>query len=605
MKDKIIGLYNKYPKYFKIGGIVLGVLLLGFLSWKLVFVKYKEFHDNESKFTKAAKRYYEYHKQALPKKGESRELTLQDLYDMDLVEDLYVPSSRKLCDVDNSWVRVYIDEDGEYKYYTYLKCGRYQSRVDHEGPEITLKGDVNTIIALNSEYKELGVKKVYDNSDKEIDAKKVVIDSSKLNTSKVGTYPVTYTVKDSHYNKTVVTRKVTVNKSLTDTVRGTASGDGYYKGNSNNYVLFSGMLWNIVNVNEDGTIKLILHNAVNNLRMNYENYKDSNANKWLNDVFYKALNNADTYVVTKEYCTGNINSMLDYSGYCDSSIKTKVALLDIDSYAKTFNGNSSSIFSKSFALANKIGDNYGDGTFNDLSPDGTPVTILAPIRPVITINSEMSILSGDGSITKPYKLNDYNYAKRNAKINTRLVGEYIEYSGLVFRIIGIDENENVKLIMANEWNIKPDDTPIYFSTLNLKKWEFDLNDELNPGYIINNDYLDYIGTKDMITMNYDIPVNDASVSYDKYETTSIKAKVLLPKTYELFAASGNTGYMYTYIDKSTNDTSLFAVNSTTAKVFELDKSDFTSYAVKAVITLKGGLKIKSGNGTVNSPYKLK
>ena len=39
--------------------------------------------------------------------------------------------------------------------------------------------------------------------------------------------------------------------------------------------------------------------------------------------------------------------------------------------------------------------------------------------------------------------------------------------------------------------------------------------------------------------------------------------------------------------------------------FELDKADFTSYAIKAVITLKGDLKIKSGNGTVNSPYKLK
>ena len=605
MKKKIINLYNKYPKYFKIAGVILCILFLLLCSWKLVFVKYKEFHDNESKFKKAAKRYYEFHKQLLPKKGESRELTLQDLYDLDMIDDLYAPNSRKMCDVDKSWVRVYIDENDEYEYYAYLKCGRYQSKVDHVGPDVTLNGDTNITLALNSEYEELGVKKVYDNKDKEMDVTKVVIDSSKINNKKVGTYPVTYTIKDSHYNKTVVTRNVTVTKSLTETVKSSASSDGYYKGNSNNYVLFSGMLWNIVNVNEDGTVRLILHNAVSNLRMNYEKYSESSVNTWLQEIFYKALNNPDNYVVLKDYCTGSINSIYDYGNYCADSINAKVALLDIESYLKTFDGNSSSIFTKSFALSNKIGNNYGDATFNDTKPDGTTTAILAPIRPVITVNNKLSIMSGNGSITKPYKLNDYNYASRNDKINTRLIGEYVEYSGLTFRVIGFDKDNNVRVIMANEWTIKPDDTPIYISTSNLNKWNFNLEDSNSPAYVLNNDYLDYIGTKDIVDTEYDIPINDSSISYDKYKTTKVKAKILLPKTYELFAASGNTKYMYTYIDSSTNDTSLFAVNSSNGKVFELDKSDFESYAIKALITLKGDLKIKSGNGTVNNPYKFK
>ena len=37
----------------------------------------------------------------------------------------------------------------------------------------------------------------------------------------------------------------------------------------------------------------------------------------------------------------------------------------------------------------------------------------------------------------------------------------------------------------------------------------------------------------------------------------------------------------------------------------LDKKEFETYAIKAVLTLKGELKITSGNGTVNKPYLLK
>ena len=603
MKDKIIGLYNKYPKYFKIGGIVLGVLLLGFLSWKLVFVKYKEFHDNESKFTKAAKRYYEYHKQALPKKGESRELTLQDLYDMDLVEDLFVPSSRKLCDVDNSWVRVYIDEKDEYKYYTYLKCGRYQSRVDHEGPEITLKGDTDITVALGSEYTELGVKSAVDKKDGKIDVKNVVI-SSNINMHQIGEYKVTYTAKDSHYNKTVVTRNVTVAKGLTDTVRSTANGDGYYKGHSNNYVLFSGMLWNIVHVNEDGSVKLILNQPLANLRANYNTYKDSNIDKWLNNVFYKAIA-SNKYIVKKDYCIGKINSMNDINGYCDDLISTKVGLLDVYEYRNTFNGDDSSINSRSFMLSHKIGDNYADATFDTTTPDGTLPSILAPIRPVITVNDKLSILAGDGTYAKPYKLNDYSYANKKDKINTRIVGEYVEYSGLVFRIIGIDKNNNVRLILNGEWEVAPNNTALYISTDNLDKWEFNLDDEKNPAYIINNDYLDYLNTKDVVTTEYDIPINDADKMYDEYKTEKVKAKLVLPKTYDLFSNVGTAEYLYTYLDRSTNDQMLFMANTANGKVFELGKTDFNSYSIKFVTTIKGDMLIESGKGTLGNPYKLK
>ena len=197
MKKLILDFVTKYKKVVRIAAIGLSFIILGLLSWNLVFVKYKDFAVNESKFIKAVKRYYEYHSQFLPNDNESREITLQDLYDNNQIKDLYVPKTRKMCDV-NSWVRVYKEND-EYKYYAYLKCGKYASHVDHEGPTIILNGDDEVIIPLNSEYKDEGVKKVIDKKDGKISTDKVVIDTSKVDTSKIGTYKVTY-LQNSGYS---------------------------------------------------------------------------------------------------------------------------------------------------------------------------------------------------------------------------------------------------------------------------------------------------------------------------------------------------------------------------------------------------------------------
>lgn len=604
MKELIMQFINKYKKYVILTGSGLGLILIGVISWNLIFVKYYDFAQKEKKFIKAAERYYEFHKQFLPKKNESKDLTLQDLYDLDQLDDLYVPKSRKMCDVNNSWVRVF-NNNGEYEYYSYLKCGKYQSRTDHEGPEITLKGESKIVVALGSTFEDPGIKKVIDNKDGEIDIKNVVIDSSNLNTNKIGNYTITYTVKDSHYNKTIITRKITVSKGLTDTVKATANPNGYYIGTSDNYVLFSGMLWRIVKVNEDGTVKIILNESTANLRANYEKYKDSNIDTWLNKVFYKALKGTNKYIVNTDYCVGNINSMNDYSNYCSETIKSKVGLLDINDYLNTFGGNASSIIAKSFMLSHKIGNNYADGTFDDTKPDGTDSAILAPIRPVITLTNDLSILSGNGTYKNPYKLNDYSYANKTDKINTRLIGEYIEYSGLIFRINNVDKDKNVQLILAGEWIVKPNDTSLYISTDKIDEWKFDLEDENNPAYLMNNDYLDYINTKNIVTTEYEIPTNDPSVKYNKYKTKKVKAKIVLPKTYDLFSSAGDAKYVYAYLDNSTNKNLLFMANTANGKVFELGKNDFNTYSLKIVLTIKGDLRIESGKGTVNSPYKLK
>lgn len=589
--------------------ISLLLVLSGIVSWEVYFSKYKIFHDQEKLFLSEVKHYYELNEQYLPQKGETREITLQKLYDMEYISDLYIPKTRKLCDSSSSWVRVYKNADAEYEYTTYLKCGKYESKVDHNGPSITLNGNTQVVIALNTSYEELGVKSVEDDYDGKIDVSKVSIDSSKVDTSKAGSYSVTYTVNDKSYNKTVVTRTVIVAHNLTETVKNATDDTNYYRGNkANNYLLYSGILWRIINVNDDGSIKLISDQAITNLNPNYDNYEGSNVDTWLKEVLYKKFINPDKYLTDSTYCIGNIKSISDYSNECSDTITSKIGLLSIGDYYKTLSNDNSSIDSTRYMLSNKVNNNYLSApiTNKDTSINSK---ILAPIRPVITLKNNLYLLTGTGSSYDPYKLDDYNYAKANDLLNTRLVGEYIKYSGLSFRIIGIDSNNNVRVIMTSPWTVQPNNSKLTLSILNLENTKFNLADNKNPAYILNNDYTDYIDMTNVVDTEYEIPTNVDSVNYNNYQSTTIKAKILLPKTYELFAASGNDENnkkaSYMYIDSTNNSKTVYAVNGSTGNIFEFNADAMSEYTIRAVLTLKGNLKIASGKGTINSPYSLK
>lgn len=587
--------------------ISLLLILSGIISWNVYFSKQKLFVDQEKLFLNEVKHYYDLNKQYLPKKGETREMTLQNLYDINYIDGLYIPKTKTLCD-SNSWVRVYHNDNDEYEYTTYLKCGKYETKVDHIGPKITLNGDMQLVIALGSTYEELGVASVEDNIDGKIDTSKVIIESN-VDTSKLGSYEVTYTIRDKNYNKTVVTRTVIVANNLTEVVKKNTDATGYYKGlNQNNYLLYSGMLFRIVKVNEDGSIKLITDEAITNLRADYDNYENSNVDTWLKEVYLKSLNKTDKYLVDSTYCVGNINSTTDYTTECSSTITSKVGLLNISDYYNTLANNNSSIHTSRYMLANKVNNNYLSAPITD--KDITVTTkILAPIRPVITLKANLYLLSGNGSSDNPYKLDDYSYAKANDLLSSRIVGEYVQYSGLSFRIIGIDSNKNVRLIMADPWVVQPKNKALTLSIENLSNTRFNLTEENNPGYILNNDYLDYIDTKSIVDTEYEIPTTVDDVNYNDYQTTPIKAKILLPKTYELFASSGNSKEnmisSYMYIDSTDNSNTVYAINGATGNVFEFNTQALSEYRIRAVLTIKGDLKISSGKGTINSPYLLK
>ena len=606
-------LFKKNKNIKKVGILILCALfffLLAFLLWELWLSNYYIFQKEEKTFTEAVQKYYEYRPSLLPKKGEIRSVTLEKLFLENRIESLKIPKTETLCDT-NSWVKVYQNDNGEYIYYTYLKCGKYKSSVDHTGPVITLNGDDSVITNFGQEYKDLGVKSVVDDKDGKIDVSKVEIDTSKVNINKVGKYKVTYKVSDSLNNQTKVTRTVIVAKNLTEIVKNNTDASNYYKGKvENNYLQFSGMLFRIINVNEDGTVRLISDDITNNLRYVGDKYQDSNIDKWLTNVFLPSIESSK-YLVDSNYCVGDISSVSDYSNSCSEIYKGKVGLLSVTDYQNTVVDSFSSVNYKNyynFTFANRVNkepvlmDNFRNMVTNYSST-------LVPIKPVITIKANMYITSGTGEKTSPYKLTDYDYGVEHDKINSRIIGEYFNYSGITFRIIGHD-GKNIKAISAEPLMNNTTNDPLEVSIENINNYSFNVKDENNPGYILNNQYIDYINENSIITSTYKLLTNSSNTTYDKFKSENIKTKLMLSSTTDLFSGvdskmSNNIKKIQLYADKTENSNYIIMTNVSNGLSYELPTSSYNNFAVRVVTLLDGNLKIKTGNGTFNNPYILK
>lgn len=123
-------------------------------------------------------------------------------------------------------------------YKSYINCGKYYTttgyvsnentgitkktttKKDTEKPEITLIGEKEITINQGIDYKDEGARAT-DNNDGDITSKISV--SGNVDTSKPGTYAITYTVTDKAGNRAEATRKITVVATTTTTVKQTTT----------------------------------------------------------------------------------------------------------------------------------------------------------------------------------------------------------------------------------------------------------------------------------------------------------------------------------------------------------------------------------------------
>ena len=224
----------------------------------------------------------------------------------------------------------------------------------------------------------------------------------------------------------------------------------YFRGNvENNYVNFAGFTWRIVRINEDGTIRIVMQDGINNnanirFNSNYNNYTymyytNSEAKTQLESWYQTNIGSkkdlASNVATGNYYCeqakakrdsswtSGNANMTL-YSSYtpdfkCSSDgngkgvVNASVGLLNYDEvvYAGGYFGQSntnyylynSAIDWFTMSPAGFSGSNsrvwyvYTAGGIGNRDVDST-----SAVRPVLILSTDTKISSGDGTKKNPF-----------------------------------------------------------------------------------------------------------------------------------------------------------------------------------------------------------
>lgn len=589
-------------KYIK---IAVTCIVVGLFLWFLILQPMLTFKGNERKMKSAAKRYFEINSAQLPTGSRVKTISLQELYTQSYLEDdFYVPFSKKACSVTESWVKVR-KEDGKYKYYTYLKCGVMSSIVDHKGPEITLNGAEELVLNIGEEYKEQGVKSVTDNSDGKMNSKDVTIDSKSVNTKKAGTYEVKYTAVDTLNNKTEKIRKVKVVSKLKNTVVNATNKTGVYTGsNPNNYIYFSGMLFRIVAV--DGkNVKIVAEQDVSNV--NYSAIDD-----WLDYYYDHLTKKSQKLIVENDYCNMKLDdSNVASSTKCSSKAKSKkIFILSATDINQATGTDGNYLYPQTISwIANEKDNKESYATRNiffdtDAKYMNFDKKYNFGVRPVITIKGDLLIDNGNGTKEKPYSIGDVAGAKSNDKVNTRNSGEYVRYSGILWRIVDTDTDGTTKVIANTTLYDNNDPIETYYDTKGKAKI-YNPKESGNVGYYINNKASQFIDTDYFVNKEIKVPIYKTDILYGKETSTKkYKVKLAAPNMYELFSAFDyNDQLMRSYwlLNSSQASKTKAAVANIGAVMYgEVD--DYTEFGVRPVGYLSKDCVIVRGSGTFDDPY---
>ena len=590
---------------------IISLIIVGLFVWYLIISPMMKFHDNEKQMINAAKRYFEINSNELPTGKRIKTLSLNTLYSKSYLEnDFYVPYTSNVCDQTDSWIKVRKNNSGEYEYLVYLDCGVLQSSIDHTGPEIKLNGSEEVTIGLGSKYKEEGVKSVVDNTDGKLDVKDVMIRGN-VDTSKVGTYEVEYIAFDSLKNKTSVTRKVNVINNLNSVVKKALNGAKNFTGNpTNNYVRLSNMLYRVYGLDSNNNIILVAAEDVSNV-----NY--TKLNEWLNKYYYNHLNDFTKKLIVKsKYCnmkiTDTTTDTTECSGYTDkvnifvpSVVEVNKAAAGSENFMKTYTmswvGNSGDD-GKAYVTREIFFDEYYGKSFvayeNDLN---------FGVRPMFTIKGNISIVSGDGTITNPYTFGDSTPISGGEELNKASTGEYVEISGDLYRVIDV-ENGYTKVI-AEESIVNSNDTKIVISPgIPVYEFTYDTKKKGSIGYKINNESSQYIDTSYFTNHDVSVPIYKKDIIYgSEVKTEKYKAKVFAPNMYEMFSAQvnlfGHNSHSYWYLN--TSKTTLYLSGITDIGVPLNKVSSNVFYGIRPCAYIKKSTIITSGKGTRKEPYIIK
>jgi len=576
--------------------ISLIVVIAVALIWFLIISPLIEFKKSEKEVLNAGKRYFEVNKTYLPTGNRIKTISLKTLYNKDFIkEDIKVPNSSSMCDENESWVKVQ-KKNNEYNYNVYLKCGIYSSKVDHKGPTITLKGENEITVNKGDKFKDPGIASVSDNTDGKIDTKQVKVDSN-VNINKNGTYEIKYSIKDSFDNKTEVIRTVKVVQILDKIVKKETDKTNYYKGNdNNNYIKLDGILFKIVGLNEDGSVKVTSSEPLAFVDYN-------SVDTWLNDYFYDKLSdNVKKYIKTdSKWCNEVISNTDNYTKCNKYGKKKAVGLLSVADVnnSKDKDGNSNLGTWQYSWLGNSKKSKLLKSGSNSMKIQEENKNTLTGIRPTINLKTNLEISSGSGEASSPYLLKGRKKSlKAGEKISEAMTGEYILYSGYTWRVIGKESNGTTKIVMNESLEM---DYQVITTIFDKKNSYYNPTQKTNVGYKIANDVNSYINVNLFDKKSINVNLYKKYINYsEKTKVKQYKTKIEEVSLFDLYSPSTVSNHWF----RESTSNGLAYMNSPLTDVSEEKIINGSTGLIKLAANLNKNVSVKKGNGLITNPYNL-
>ena len=372
------------------------------------------------------------------------------------------------------------------------------------------------------------------------------------------------------------------------------NGDYYFQNDvDNNYLMYSNILWRIIKVNNDNTVKLISNDVLTYLSYGEDDYENSYMNMWLNKtdddntgILENLLNTPNNYLTNDSICKDSISDTKHIT--CDEINDTDlIGTLSVFDYINAGGKDSYLNIDKYFYLSTLDKDNniwFVNDSGNVSSADGSDIY---GIRPTITLKSNSKSIAGDGTIDNPYVI-DENY----------IFGSYVKLGEDIWRIYDID-GDNIKLSL-NDY-LKEDGEEILYKYSTNGYYH---NDTIKGSlaYYLNNTYLNNLSYKNNIINNkWSNGIYGSSNYYNYKDTlnTKVDTKVTSLSVGDVILNGELSDYfLSTGVSKSSSLVYTVKGNGTL-----YGKSSTSTSKIVPTISIDKNILTK-GNGTINSPYEM-
>ena len=396
--------------------------------------------------------------------------------------------------------------------------------------------------------------------------------------------------------KDVVENKNTLVQNLKNNYELNNINNEYYlkEDENKNYVLYSNILWRIIKITNNGSVKLISDDVISYLSYGETDYGKSEINTWLNNddtnysgILENNLNNSSGFLTNDTICQDSINDTKHIT--CnDINNSNLIGSLSIFDYVNAGGKDSYLNINKYFYLsATNNEDNevwYVNDSGNVVSANGEDIY---GIRPTISLKSNIESIRGNGTIDDPYVIDEGG-----------LFGSYVKLGNDLWRVYDVDDS-SIKLMLDDY--LKDNDGENIMYKYSSKGYYH--NDTVNGSlaYYLNHNYLNNLSYKKLINKGMwanGIYGESNKYNYKEVLKTEVDTSVTVPSIGNIILNGKLSDYfLSTGLSKSSTLVYTVKDNGTL-----YSKSSTSTSKVVPVISINKDILTK-GNGTSKSPYE--